>query len=82
MLPRRSAGGLDTKRQLSEQCAVDNQTLADELELLALEEAIASLGASHLLVIAAAAIRAQSDEIMMLMRERDQLLEDVASKKR
>lgn len=52
---------------------MDNQILADDLELLALQEAAVSFGASHLLVIAAAAIRAQSEEIKTLRRERDQL---------
>jgi hypothetical protein len=56
------------------QFAMDDQILADDLELLALQDAAVSLGASHLLVIAAAAIRAQSEEIKMLTRERDQLL--------
>ena len=55
---------------------MDNQILADDLELLALQEAAVSLGVSHLLVIAAAAIRAQSEEIKTLTRERDQLLEE------
>jgi hypothetical protein len=40
---------------------MDNQILADDLELFALQEAAVLLGANHLLVIAAAAIRAQYD---------------------
>jgi hypothetical protein len=53
---------------------MDNQILADDLELFALQEAAVLLGANHLLVIAAGAIRAQSEEIRILTRERDQLL--------
>ncbi|QND52902.1 hypothetical protein HB779_14050 [Phyllobacterium sp. 628] len=52
---------------------MSDQLLADDLEMFALEDAAVSLGVSHLLNIAAAAIRAQDKEITNLKRERDAL---------
>lgn len=56
---------------------MDNDVLADDLELLALQDAAVSLEVRHLLVAAAAAIRAQSHEIEILTRERDHLLAEL-----
>ncbi len=50
---------------------MDNLLLADDLELLALQDDLQTLGVSPSLIMAAAAIRSQTREIIALKEELD-----------